>query len=179
MNTVKAVAATFTPVYNLTVAKSLAAAGTVVSGDGAINCGSTCSADYDPDTAVTLNAAANNGYVFTGWLGGGCSGTGSCTVSMAAAKSVTATFATSVSKLTVTKNIKRAGTVTSSDSLINCGSTCAVNYESGKSVTLTASATRGYRFYGWSGACTGTGTCNVSMTAAKSAKANFYRSIRY
>jgi endoglucanase len=40
-------------------------------------------------------------------------------------------------------------------------------------VTLTASAASGSTFAGWSGACTGTGTCTVSMSAARSVTATF------
>jgi aryl-phospho-beta-D-glucosidase BglC (GH1 family) len=75
--------------------------------------------------------------------------------------------------LTVTKAGAGSGTVTSSPSGINCGSTCSANYASGTSVTLTAAAASGSTFAGWSGACTGTGTCTVSMTAARSVTATF------
>lgn len=75
--------------------------------------------------------------------------------------------------LTVTKAGTGSGTVTSSPSGINCGSTCSANYSSGASVTLTAAAASGSTFSGWSGACTGTGTCTVSMTAARSVTATF------
>ena len=173
MTEAKTVTATFIPVYSLTVTKSIAGAGAVASSDGTINCGSTCSATYDPATTVILAAAANSGYSFTGWLGA-CSGTGTCTVTMDAAKSVTAQFATAVNNLTVAKSGTATGTVTGSDGLINCGSTCSVNYETGKSVTLTARPVNSWAtFSGWSGACTGTGTCTVSMTAAKTAVATF------
>ena len=177
MNAATSVTATFIPVYNLTVTKSVTGAGTVTSSDGTINCGSTCSANYDPGTSETLTAWANSGYTFTGWLGGGCSGTGTCTVSMTAATSVTATFATSVYNLTVSKSGTGSGTVTGSDGLVNCGSTCSVNYESGKSVTLAASANSGSTFSGWSGGCSGTGTCTVNITAAKSVTATFTTSV--
>jgi len=40
-------------------------------------------------------------------------------------------------------------------------------------VTLTARAARGSTFVGWSGACTGTGSCAVTMNAAKSVTATF------
>ena len=66
-----------------------------------------------------------------------------------------------------------SGTVTSSPSGINCGSTCTANYASGTSVTLTAAPASGSTFAGWSGACTGTGTCTVSMTAARNVTATF------
>ena len=173
MTAAKSVTATFLSVYNLTITKSVTSAGTVTSSDGTINCGSTCSANYYPQTSVTLTASANSGYAFTGWLGGGCSGTGTCTVSMTAATSVTANFATAVYNLTVAKSGTGTGTVTGSDGLINCGYTCSANYESGKSVTLTASAISGSAFTGWSGACSGTGSCTLAMTSAQSVTANF------
>lgn len=75
--------------------------------------------------------------------------------------------------LTVTKAGAGSGTVTSSPSGINCGNTCSANYSIGASVTLTATAASGSTFGGWSGACSGTGTCTVSMTAARSVTANF------
>ena len=66
------------------------------------------------------------------------------------------------------------GTVTSSPAGINCGSTCSANFPALSSVTLTAVASSGSAFTGWSGAgCTGTGTCTVTMTAANSVTATF------
>jgi hypothetical protein len=64
----------------------------VSSSPAGIDCGSTCSASFDYNTAVTLTAAAATGSTFTRWSGSGCSGTGSCTVTMNGTKSVTATF---------------------------------------------------------------------------------------
>ena len=85
--------ATATPNYSLTVTKS--GTGTVSSLPAGISCGSGCSASYASGTSVTLTAAAGTGYEFTGW-GGACSGTAAtCTVSMTAAKSVTAAFSPS------------------------------------------------------------------------------------
>ena len=75
--------------------------------------------------------------------------------------------------LTVTKSGTGSGTVTSSPTGINCGSTCSASFTSGTTVTLTASAASGSAFAGWSGACSGTGSCSVSMSAAKSVGAVF------
>ncbi len=75
--------------------------------------------------------------------------------------------------LTVTKAGAGSGTVTSSPSGIDCGSTCSANYSSGASVMLTAAAGSGSTFAGWSGACSGTAGCTVSMTAARSVTATF------
>lgn len=67
-----------------------------------------------------------------------------------------------------------SGTITSSPSGINCGSTCGANYTSGTSVTLTESPSSGYTFSSWGGSCSGSGTtCTVSMTGTKSVSATF------
>jgi hypothetical protein len=75
--------------------------------------------------------------------------------------------------LTVTKGGTGSGTVSSSPSGISCGSTCSASYDSGTSVTLTATAATGSTFAGWSGACSGTSTCTVSMSAAQNVTATF------
>ncbi|MBL7142403.1 MAG: hypothetical protein ISS83_01990, partial [Candidatus Pacebacteria bacterium] len=75
--------------------------------------------------------------------------------------------------LTINKNPTAGGTVSSSDSGISCGSTCSKSYTSGTTVTLAATPLSGYTFWGWTGACTGTGSCVISMTSAKYVQANF------
>jgi hypothetical protein len=75
--------------------------------------------------------------------------------------------------LSVSRAGTGSGTVTSSPSGINCGSTCSASYGNGTNVTLTAAAASGSTFAGWSGACSGTGSCTVSMTAARSVTATF------
>jgi hypothetical protein len=152
--------------------------GTVTSNPSGINCGSTCYANFDAEASVTLNALPNSGYTFTGWSGGGCSGTGTCAVNMASAQVVTANYATAASAVTyylnVSKSITAAGTITASDGTINCGSTCKAYYSAGKKVTLTVSAKIGYKFSRWTGTCTGQGaTCTVTMDASKNTKAYF------
>jgi hypothetical protein len=76
--------------------------------------------------------------------------------------------------LTVTKAGKGTGTVTSSPAGISCGATCSAGFANGSSVTLTASATTGSTFSGWSGSgCSGKRTCTVTMSANRSVKATF------
>jgi len=78
--------------YALTVSKGGTGSGTVTG--GGISCGVTCSASYDSGTTVTLTAAAASGSTFAGWSGA-CTGTSAtCTLSMTAARAVTATFNT-------------------------------------------------------------------------------------
>lgn len=149
--------------------------GTVTSSPAGINCGTDCQEPYTSGTQVTLTATPAAGSTFAGWSGGGCTGTGTCTVTMNAATSVTATFnsAPTIFTLTVTKTGTGTGSVTSSDSLINCGETCSASFNTGIIVTLTATPDPGSTFDGWSGACTGTGTCTVTMNAATIVAAAF------
>ena len=80
--------------YTLTVSKTgTGGTGTVTSSNPTgITCGTTCSAAFASGTAVTLTATPTAGSEFAGWSGGGCSGTGTCTVTMSSAQAVTATF---------------------------------------------------------------------------------------
>jgi len=75
--------------------------------------------------------------------------------------------------LTVTKAGSGNGTVTSSPTGINCSSDCTEDYVSGTSVTLTANPSGDSTLKAWSGACTGTGTCTVTMSAVRSVTATF------
>jgi uncharacterized repeat protein (TIGR02543 family) len=178
MTQAQTVTATFDPVptYTLTVSKgSSTGTGTVTSNPAGINCGATCAAPYSSGTSVILTATPDLGAVFAGWSGAGCSGTNTCSVSMTQAQSVTATFnAAPIYTLGVTKNGTGSGTVTStSPTGIACGTTCSAQYTSGTNVTLTAAPQAGSVFAGWSGACSGTLLCNVTMTGNLSVTATF------
>lgn len=64
----------------------------------------------------------------------------------------------------LTKNGTGTGTVTSNPAGINCGGTCTAGYWVNASVTLTAVASAGSSFAGWSGACSGsTATCSPPL----------------
>ncbi len=71
-----------------------------VSGSG-ISCGDTCLAAYNAGTVVSLSATAAPGSTFDGWSGGGCSGTGLCTVTMNANMTIAANFKTTPAPTTV------------------------------------------------------------------------------
>jgi Divergent InlB B-repeat domain len=67
-----------------------------------------------------------------------------------------------------------SGTVTSSPAGIDCHSTCSRSFSVGTVVTLTATPAAGSTFAGWSGGgCSGTGDCQVTMSAAESTTATF------
>jgi beta-galactosidase len=144
---------------------------------GGLSCGSLCNAVYVSGTSVVLTATPDSGSSFLGW-GGACSGSSpTCTVSMTAAQSVTATFSSGPPTsypLTVTKAGTGSGTV--SGGQIACGTTCTANIDIGASVTLTAvpDAASSSTFVSWSGACTGSSpTCTVTMNAAQAVTATF------
>ena len=68
--------------------------GTVTSDPAGIACNSTCSFDFPYGTVVTLTAVPEATSIFAGWDAPGCSGTGTCTVTMNSARSVEAYFNT-------------------------------------------------------------------------------------
>jgi uncharacterized repeat protein (TIGR02543 family) len=93
---------------------------------------------------------------------------------MDAAKSVTANFTaipTGSSVLSVTKT--GLGSVTSLPVGIDCSGICNAAFANGTSVTLTAAPVTGYYFAGWGGACSGQGTCTLTITSNQTATANF------
>jgi hypothetical protein len=139
----------------------------------AVNSGAT----YGYGTSVTLTATASTGSVFAGWSGEGCVGTGTCTVVMTQARSVTATFTLSSPHiLSITVAGSGGGMVTASPGGISCTGSCAASYASGAQVALTASAGPGATFREWRGdACSGSTSspCQVTMNAAKFVTAVF------
>ena len=177
MDQVRSVTASFAAVQRtLTVAKDGTGTGTVTSTPAGIDCGSTCSSPFANGTAVTLTATPGAGSTFSGWSGGGCSGSGTCQVTLNADSSVTATFTQNTGNqqtLTVSKAGTGAGTVTSNPAGIDCGTTCSKAFDNATAVTLTATPAGGSTFSGWSGACTGTATCQVTMDQARSVTATF------
>jgi hypothetical protein len=166
---------------NLTVNRS--GEGTVVSAPAGISCGADCAESYAGGTAVTLSALPSSGWTFSSWGGGGCSGTAPCTVTLAAAATVTATFtamstpppAAPPAQYTLTVATSGSGTVTSAPTGIGCGSDCVETYPAGTAVTLKPSSKGGWVFGGWTGACSGTGSCTVTLSGDRAVQATFVR----
>jgi hypothetical protein len=167
--------------------------GVVTSDDGVINCGSTCSATYGPDT-VTLHASSSYGYDFGGW-GGDCSGqTGNtCVLSMTSDRHASVVFTPHYFPVSVTTydggyeasvqyscNIfdtcyndywnSAAGSVSGP---VACGTvasdvltenTCgSVEFPYGTVLSFTETTSDG-TFAGWSGPCSGTAqTCKFTV----------------
>jgi hypothetical protein len=155
------------PAFTLTVNGSNFVSGAAVRWNGAARSttfvGATQLRAAIPSTDI---AAAGTANVSVANPDGSVSGTIPFSVSGPAA-----TMAT----LTLAKNgtAPSAGTVTSNPAGINCGGTCSATFATGATVTLSAAAGSGGVFAGWSGACTGTGACTVSMNGAKAVTATF------
>ncbi len=168
------VTATFSSSVMLTVSKAGSGSGTVSTAKVAISCGSDCTESFPVGTVVALTATASVGSTFAGWSGGGCSGTGSCVVTMTGVTSVVATFeALPPATLAVARSGTGSGTVTSNPAGISCGSDCTETYANGTVVTLAVQPAPGSYFVGWSGACGGSGGCVVTMSVARTVTAAF------
>ena len=78
--------------------------------------------------------------------------------------------------LSVTTTGNGSGTVSAPAGLtsgIDCGTTCSATYSSGTQVAATVTPGANSLFAGWSGPCTGTGPCQLTMNADTSLTANF------
>jgi len=82
--------------------------------------------------------------------------------------------------LNVVKAGAGSGTVTSAPSGINCGASCGGLFADGADVTLTAAASTGQSFTGWSGGdCSGAEECVVTMSDNVTVTATFGSSCTY
>jgi hypothetical protein len=78
--------------FTLQVTKQGDGTGTVGTNPAAVACGFLCSATLPGGTVLTVTATPDPGARFTGWSGGGCSGTDPCDVTLNAHTPITATF---------------------------------------------------------------------------------------
>ncbi len=121
--------------HTLAVRREGEAGGSVSSNVSGIECGSICSHSFTDGAQVTLSATPIAHFEFTGWSGGGCSGTGACDVTMYSDTTVTATFARITHNLTVSKSGSGSGTVTSEPAGIGCGAICSARFDEASNVS--------------------------------------------
>ncbi len=146
--------------------------GTVTSVPAGIVCGNECSTAFNVNTVVTLTAAAGANSLFAKWTGA-CSGSGpTCTVTMTDAKTVGAAFVNSA-QVMLSVTTTAGGIVTTLPGGIDCGTRCTAGFAPGAYVNIVATPNHGYRFAGWSGACSGASTCDVTMTGNMAVQATF------
>lgn len=158
--------------------------GTITSNPAGISCPATCSFSFPIGSPVQLYGSADAGSTFAGITGCDSYVIGQCTMSMNSSKTVTARFngsgpaptptpAPGNFTLSVTRAGTGTGTVSSAPAGISCGATCSAQFAQGTSVTLSATPDSGFTFSGWSGACSGTGSCAVTLSANTSVTATF------
>lgn len=168
---------TFTPLPPAAVPLLVAIVGNgrVVSEPSGVSCISgTCVGQFEPGQVVTLLTEPGSGQMFSGWSGS-CTAVSSCRLTLTAPMSVTATFAP-IPNLPVALSVFVAGggEVVSSPTGIVCSSgTCVEDFPHDSTVTLQANPNPNHVFSGWSGACTGMGSCIVALPSPMLVTATF------
>ena len=130
-----------------------------------------CDESWDLTQNVELTATPDPGSYFVGWSGD-CAGAAACSFAMSVDRAVTATFGL-LRTLDVALAGPGSGSVASVPGGIACPGVCSHEYADGTAVALTATPGPGSYFAGWSGDCTGTGACNLALSANRSATASF------
>ena len=173
--------------YLLTVSISGAANGVVQSTPAGINCPTHCSARFPAGTVVSLTpmaSAPTGGYEtrFNGFSGA-CAGT-TCTVTVNQSATVAASFSQVpvFATLTVVKSGTGAGGLFIHSMIppvrttgIYCGDVCSYDFQLGSTVTLyvVVAADPATMFTGWTGACTGTAECVLTITGPVTVTATY------
>ena len=167
-------------------------AGRVTSSPSGIDCTisnqtstGVCSANFEAGTIVTLSANSSPGSGFTAW-GEGCTGAvATCDVTLDDSKDVTARFTLANPRILTVAGASGSGngTIISSPGGLNCAfnganvsGTCSAAFADGAVVTLSALPVAGSGFSTWGGDCAAAataGTCDLTMSAARNASAQF------
>jgi hypothetical protein len=133
-----------------------------------------CSAQVANGATVTLAATADEGHVFKSWTGCTSVSGATCTVTMASLKYVSALFQPATYPLGISFAGTGSGTVLAGPE--PCPSStggCTLDEPNGATVTLAASPDGSSSFGGWSGSCSGSGACTVTMSTARYVRATF------
>jgi hypothetical protein len=125
------------------LAVTIAGAGSVSSDMPGIFCATSCTTEWDAPTTVVLTGTPGPKARFVGWSGP-CAGTSDCTVSLAAATSVRATFGPQRVLVRIGANGKGA---------VRCTPVCGKSVAGGGRLTLRAVPAKGWRFVRWTGDC--------------------------
>ncbi|MEE4639108.1 MAG: FG-GAP repeat protein, partial [Wenzhouxiangella sp.] len=146
--------------------------GQVISDPAGIQCPSNCQIDFPFDIQVELSAIAAPGWRFDQWAGG-CTGSGSCQVTMDEDRLVGARF---IRQRTLAVVISGQGRVTSQQPGIDCPETCEAEFDQDSEVLLIATPEPGWVFSSWGGGASSCGSslqCTVTLDANRTAGALF------
>jgi Tol biopolymer transport system component len=153
-----------------TISVDVSEGGRVVSDPAGIDCPGVCAADFPIGTGITLTAVPESQSQFDSW-DGICSGQQNlCTFDLTSPEVLNARFTL---EGTISVDVSEGGRVVSDPAGIDCPGVCTADFPNGSQVTVTATPAAGYNFKGWSGACSGTGPCVVTMDRSKAVKATF------
>ncbi len=152
--------------------------GRVKSADNKINCSASsnqCSYEYLLGNSISLTASPDLNFEFDSWSGDSSASTDTINIDIDDNKTVEAKFIES-SKRLLNITVNGPGTVTSSDGNIDCSASsnlCSYRYELNTAVSLTATADTDSSFQSWSGACNGSGACELSISDNLELSADF------
>jgi hypothetical protein len=139
----------------------------------------TCAASFERGTEVLVSVAADAQSEFAGWSGACSNQTGSCSVSLTNAQTVTATFRRRV-PLTIHMSGEGNGSilvngtpVCSRESHQPLLVTCVKEYVSGSALTITSVAGELTHVAGITGDCVGQTTCVVTMNGPRTITAAY------
>ena len=138
-----------TDMATLAVEKSGDGDGIVAGADGAIDCGSDCSAQLEVGTAAMLTAQADDGSVFVRWEGADCDEEKSCALTLDDDVNLRAVFELAPSQQRTFSVEFRGDGSGSVSGDIDCDDDCTETLEAGSPVTLTAEADQGSVFVRW------------------------------
>jgi hypothetical protein len=172
----RTVTATFNSV-TITVARNGAGTGTVVGTDpgATIDCGTTCTQKFPTGTVVHLQANNTDPTsAFTAWSGCTSPSGNLCAVQATSNRTVTATFASNLLRVTLSRVGGADGTLTGVGNGIDCGLSCQAGFPPNAQAMVTATPAQGSVFTKWTGCTSVNGaTCTVTMNTAKTATATF------
>jgi hypothetical protein len=162
------------------VSVAVVGSGRVLSTPPGIDCSAgTCTASFPLGSAFRLSAAPTSGFHLSSWSGDCVGGAQECEATADEDTRVQAEFASGSSTPKPPANpllvsFSGKGRVTSTpEGLIDCGSTCWTSFSGGGNVRLAATPESDFVFDGWQGDCSGTGTCEVALTALRNVVAVF------
>ena len=145
---------------------AMVGAGRIFADLPGLDCTAACTTQWDASTTVSLATDPGSGLRFVRWAGG-CTGSGSCTLTLAQAQSVTAVFGPLRIRLQVT---------TAGRGAVRCSPACTKSFPAGDPLSLRAVAAKGWKFAGWSGGCRGSRlVCRPATESALSVRATFRR----
>ncbi len=140
--------------------------GTISSDLPGLVCSVACTTQWDQGSIVTLAANPGRGLRLVRWAGA-CTGSGTCSVTLAQAQSVTAVFGPQAIPVKVT---------TTGHGTVRCTPVCTKAFPAGDPLTLRAVPAKGWAFAGWSGGCKGSRlVCRPATGTALTVRATFRR----